>query len=135
MYTTAANLGYTPAMYGYGMPVIGQGGASMIAPDGTLSLAGVAQAVTRNLQGQAQQINQLQQQSSAASNGGPGTAGAQGGGNTGNNGGNGQAGGTGSATMLAMQAKVGEYTASLQQGTSIMSGLADAHKSVAQNTK
>lgn len=41
-------------MFGYGM-----GGAcgSMIAPDGTLSLGSVADAVKRNLQQQAQSIN------------------------------------------------------------------------------
>ncbi|MGA7782964.1 MAG: hypothetical protein WCA85_35375 [Paraburkholderia sp.] len=123
MISASANIGYTPPMYSYGMPqgnLGNSGGTSMIASDGTLSLPGVAQAVTRNLQNQAQQINQLQQQGASATN-------SQGNGQS--------AGGQGSATMLTMQAKVGEYTTALQQGTSIMSGLSDTHKSVAQNTK
>ncbi|SAK67552.1 hypothetical protein AWB77_02628 [Caballeronia fortuita] len=116
----AENVGFTPAMYGYGGQMYNPGGVSMIAADGTLSLASVSEAVKRVLQGQAQQINQLQQ---AGAQEGQGGQGGQGG------------GGVGSATMLSMQAKVGEYTASLQQGTSMMSSLAETHKSVAQNTK
>ncbi|MDR5801973.1 hypothetical protein P9250_12000 [Caballeronia sp. LP006] len=119
----AANIGYTPAMFGYGMG--GAQGGSMIAPDGTLSLGSVADAVKRNLQQQAQSINQSEQDASAQS--------AQGGQN--GQGGQGGAGGVGSASMLDMQKKVGEYTSSLQQGTSILSSLAETHKSVAQNTK
>ena len=71
------NLGYTPAMYGYGMPMQPPRGASMLAADGTLSLASVSEAVKRVLQGQAQQINQLQQQAGAES--GQGAGGMQGG--------------------------------------------------------
>lgn len=115
----ATSFGYTPAFQGYGSsPNNGQ--ASVIAPDGTLSLASVARAVQRVLQNQAQNINQLQQQQQQAGGDGQGAQGA---------------GGQGSATMLQMQAKVGEYTTSLQQGSSIMSGLSDTHKSIAQATK
>jgi hypothetical protein len=114
-----ANFGYAPGFAGFNQG----GGGSMVAADGTLSLAGVSEAVKRVLQGQAQQINQLQQQGGAQTNGD--AQGQQGGGG----------GGQGSGTMLTMQARVGEYTAALQQGTSMMSSLADTHRSVAQNTK
>ncbi|WP_322094055.1 hypothetical protein [Paraburkholderia bannensis] len=128
----AANFGYTPNAYGNGMPMPNRGSANMIASDGTLSLAGVADAVTRILQRQAQQVNQLQQQNDPTLSGG-GSGGAQGQGQ-GQGGGQG-AGGVGSASMLALQKATSEYTTALQQGTSIMSGLADTHKAVAQNTK
>ncbi|HKU00316.1 MAG TPA: hypothetical protein VJS30_27850 [Paraburkholderia sp.] len=126
MYTpVAANLGYTPGMFGYGTNGNNRGQPNMIAADGTLSLAGVADAVTRVLQKQAQQVNQLQQQNDPTGGGGGAGGGGAGGG----------AGGVGSASMLALQKATSEYTTALQQGTSIMSGLSDTHKSVAQNTK
>jgi hypothetical protein len=34
-----------------------------------------------------------------------------------------------------MQKAVGEYTTMLQQGTSMINGVSDTHKAVAQNTK
>lgn len=140
MYTpVAANIGYTPSPagpYRYGMPPGyyptgyaggggGGGGTSMIAPDGTLSLASVADAVTRVLQKQAQKVSQLQQQNDPNGDGGGG----------GGNGGQGGSGGVGSASMLALQKSTGEYTTALQQGTAIMAGVNDAHKAVSGNTK
>lgn len=139
MISAAANIGYTPSMYGYGLPQGNAGGTSVIASDGTLSTTGLAQAATDNLRNQAQNISQLQQQGASTTNGQG--AGQGGGGQTTagqSNAGTSNAGtsnGQGSGTMLAMQAAVGEYTTSLQEATSMMSSLNDTNRAVAQNTK
>ena len=136
MISAAANIGYTPSMYGYGLPQGNAGGTSVIASDGTLSTTGLAQAATDNLRNQAQNISQLQQQGASTTNGqGAGQGGGGGGQTTAGQSNAGTSNGQGSGTMLAMQAAVGEYTTSLQEATSMMSSLNDTNRAVAQNTK
>lgn len=119
-----SDFAYVPQYSGY----YPRSGPSMIAADGTLSLGDLAAAITKALQKKTQEINSINEQQTQQ-NGDGGGAGQTGGG------GGAQGGGVGSATMLQMQKAVSEYTTMLQQGTSMMTGVGDTHKAVAQNTK
>ncbi|MDR5836723.1 hypothetical protein [Caballeronia sp. LZ034LL] len=128
-----SDFAYTPQYSGYYPRSV----SSLVAPDGTLSMSAVTEAGTNLLRRKTQEINALyQKQSQSDTGGGGGTGGAGGGAQTGGQtGGQGNTSGVGSAEMLFMQKSVSEYNTMYQQLTSILNGLGDVNKAVANNTK
>lgn len=131
--------------YYYPMPIyqrpggMGSSGcSSLLAPDGTLSDAALADYCSNELRRMARDINQNAQASTSdtpTQDGGGGGGGGGSGGAGGAGGGGGGGSGGGDATNLKLQTLVSNYQATVTRFSTMLASHGETKKSVANNTK
>ncbi|WP_322062492.1 hypothetical protein [Paraburkholderia sp. J63] len=127
--------------YFYSMPITPRLGststsslASLLAPDGTLSDAALADYCSGELRRMARDINQNAQASTndTPTNDGDGSGGS---GSAGDGSGGGAGNGGGDATNLKLQTLVSNYQATVTRFSTMLASHGETKKSVANNTK
>ena len=135
----AGSFFYSMPAYSASMSLSSGGYQSMLAGDGTLSDAALADYCSRELRRMARAIDQYAQMSTnddpAGSSDAGGGSGGSGGADGSSSSGGGGGGGGGDATNLKLQTLVSNYQATVTRFSTMLASHGETKKSVANNTK